>query len=46
MRTPTRLLPLAIAANVLLAARPQASWAMIIVANLAAVPAALLFGRG
>ena len=40
------LLPLAIAANVLLAARPQASWAMIIVANLAAVPAALLFGRG
>ena len=40
------LLPLAIAANVLLAARPQASWGMIIVANLAAVPAALLFGRG
>jgi glycosyl transferase family 87 len=40
------LLPLAIAANVLLAARPQASWAIIVAANLAAVPAALLFSRG
>jgi hypothetical protein len=40
------LLPLAIAANVLLAARPRASWAIIVATNLAAIPAALLFGRG
>lgn len=40
------LLPLAIAANALLAARPQASWVIIVAANLAAVPAALLFSRG
>jgi hypothetical protein len=40
------LLPLAIAANVLLAARPRASWAIIVAANLAAVPATLMFGRG
>lgn len=40
------LLPLAIAANVLLAARPHASWGIIVAANLAAVPAALMFSRG
>jgi hypothetical protein len=38
------LLPLTIAANVLLAARPRASWAIIVTANLSAVPAAILFG--
>jgi hypothetical protein len=37
------LLPLAIAANVLLAARPRPSWVIIVAANVAAVPAALMF---
>ncbi len=40
------LLPLAIGTNVLLAARPRASWAIIVAANLAAIPSALLFAWG
>jgi glycosyl transferase family 87 len=40
------LLPLTISTNVLLAARPRASWAMIIVANLAAVPCVLSWAMG
>jgi hypothetical protein len=40
------LLPLTIGTNVLLAARPRASWVIIVTANACAVPAAILFGRG
>lgn len=40
------LLPLSIATNVLLAARPRASWVIIVAANACAIPAAILFGWG
>jgi hypothetical protein len=40
------LLPLAIGANALLAARPRASWAMIVATNACALPSAWLFGWG
>ena len=38
------LLPLTVAANVLLATRPRASWAIIVTANLSAIPAMIMFG--
>jgi hypothetical protein len=40
------LLPMMIGANVLLAARPRASWAMIVATNACAIPSAWLFGWG
>jgi hypothetical protein len=40
------LLPITIGANVLLAARPRASWAMIVATNACAIPSAWLFGWG
>jgi hypothetical protein len=40
------LLPLTIATNVLLAAHPRASWAMIVATNACAIPSAWLFGWG
>jgi hypothetical protein len=40
------LLPLTISTNALLAARPRASWAMIVVANLGVVPSVLSWATG